>query len=290
MGGFTSSLIDVDLMQYDLDQKLAIAREFVDSTLQATKQFRPPIDLRVVTERIGINRVRLAAIEPDAMLRALPTGYEIIIKRDAPRSRQRFSWAHELGHYFLDRPKVGRRAFRGVTYEEVERACDKLAAQMLMPDHMFQYFATEVNYSLKGAANLSKLFETSIVATVRRLAELHPEHCVLTEWSWNVDRDPAPIKRYVLSNRVQSKLHGSPVNNEQPGYPVYACLRSMFSDRKSMETREWLFVVREGLNGRLSVAPELVPTEAIAIGSGDSRRVFTLSYIDRAQSVDEINS
>lgn len=83
-------------------------------------------------------------------------GYEIVVNKEHSKSRQRFTIAHELGHYIYHRDLLGKgtgdtRAFRaeGSGYPNPhialreEREANTFAANLLMPNHLIDRLRAE---------------------------------------------------------------------------------------------------------------------------------------------------
>ena len=100
----------------------------------------------------------------------------ITVNDMAPRPRQRFSGAHELGHWMCDR---GEMAFactdRSFTREWLddnpERRANQYAADLLLPQKMFSPRAKNREITFATVRDLAHLFETSVTATAIRLVE-----------------------------------------------------------------------------------------------------------------------
>lgn len=78
------------------------------------------------------------AISPDQSARA---GFAIRINRHDPDPRQRFTVAHEIGHYLIHRDQIGQGIVDDVLYRSTlsdrrEAEANRLAADILMPDHL----------------------------------------------------------------------------------------------------------------------------------------------------------
>ncbi len=266
----------------NIEEQVSFANEFIEYELNQVDQIRPPVDLRILSESLGINRIRLGDIGPDAILLSRSDNYEIIIKRDTPRTRQRFSWAHELGHFFLERPEPGGVAFRGVTYEKIERECDKLAAAILMPADIFRYHTQKSDYPLYSARGLAALFEVSHESAVRRIPEVSHEPMILTHWSFDLEKSAAPRRNVMHTDKSGWREHGRPIENERPGVPEFKIVRRLLYGESYSYAEEPTFLVNQ--RGPTSfLEPWLVPTEGIAWGRGKYRRVFTLSHLSRSQ-------
>lgn len=99
------------------------------------------------------------------------------------RPRQRFSVAHELGHWMRDREKVGfactdRALATSWDGTNPERAANAFASEMLLPAEMFKPRIQRRDPSLATCQELADQFETSLTATSLRLVELGPRIAV----------------------------------------------------------------------------------------------------------------
>jgi Zn-dependent peptidase ImmA (M78 family) len=93
---------------------------------------------------------------------------------------QRFSVAHELGHYFLPShpfaifAKSERHYSRAgfVSVDRYELEADTFAASLLMPEDLFKDAMSEFDLGLVGIESLAAMCNTSLTATAIRYAEL----------------------------------------------------------------------------------------------------------------------
>lgn len=92
-------------------------------------------------------------------------------------ARQRFSAAHELGHWMLDRGKLSgftcteKQLVTGWYGDNPERSANRFAADLLMPTYLFAPAAKEKEMTFSTVRGLCKSFETGITATAIRLVE-----------------------------------------------------------------------------------------------------------------------
>src|SRR3989442_755692 len=85
----------------------------------------------------GVN-VSAEPLDNDGYIVDVPGGAEILINERASAARQRFTLAHELGHYALQIGLAGRSEASGHT--ELERWCDRFAVGLLMPARWIDRF------------------------------------------------------------------------------------------------------------------------------------------------------
>ncbi len=129
----------------------------------------PPTDLMGIGRRLGVKDIFYESFPGSGELHKEKDGYRIVCSSDQPRSRQRFTIAHELGHVILE--STGRNAPR--EGDSVERVCDIIAAECLMPTLVFEA-RLPAEPVLGDVANLARTFDTSVTATAIRCAQLRP--------------------------------------------------------------------------------------------------------------------
>jgi hypothetical protein len=126
----------------------------------------PPTDLDTITARLNA-KISGEEIFGSGELRRGGSGYEIVYATDLSLPRRRFTIAHELAHAIID--QTGPNAPR--TGKELERLCDLIAVELLMPADIFRaHLPQELHIGEIFA--LAKRFQTSLSATARRCAEL----------------------------------------------------------------------------------------------------------------------
>lgn len=128
----------------------------------------PPTDLDTLQTRLNVKSVEpLPRLPISGELRKEDDGFVIAYSSSLTPVRRRFTIAHELGHAVLastgpNCPRYGR---------ELERICDLLAAELLMPRDLF---VARAGTGLKPAhvLRLARDFETSVMATALRCQQL----------------------------------------------------------------------------------------------------------------------
>ena len=128
----------------------------------------PPTDLVKLSYRLGIVDIRLddTMVVPGE-LRKLSDGLVVFLLPNLTRTRRRFTLAHELGHAVFE--WSGRRPQPSV---ELERLCDKFAAEFLMPRKLFAKHAGW-RPGLGQIRDLCNTFDTGLFSTLRRAADLY---------------------------------------------------------------------------------------------------------------------
>ncbi len=101
----------------------------------------------------------------------------ITVNSTSLHERQRFSGAHELGHWMCDRGKIAFACAEMVFAaewgnENPEVRANRYAADLLLPSPMFSSRAKNKDIIFATVRDLAKDFQTSLTATAIRLVEL----------------------------------------------------------------------------------------------------------------------
>ena len=129
----------------------------------------PPTNLVDLGKKIGVHEIVYERFPGSGELHKVKHGYRIVCSSDQPLTRQRFTVAHELGHAILE--KTGRNPPRKGPV--VERVCDMLATELLMPTSVFQRLLP-AQLTISAIVDLARSFQTSMKSTAIRCAELLP--------------------------------------------------------------------------------------------------------------------
>ena len=145
-------------------------------------KLEPPADLGRVAARLKIEvHEREFVPEIDGFYLRLPGAPPVIAVNNSyvkPLARRRFTLAHEIGHHLLGRAiSPNRRYFVFDTATArrsiLERACDRFATMLLMPEDLTREFYQELSHNPSNrVAILSARFGVSAPALRRRLREL----------------------------------------------------------------------------------------------------------------------
>ncbi|WP_165840852.1 ImmA/IrrE family metallo-endopeptidase [Larkinella punicea] len=122
-------------------------------------------------------------------------------RQDSPRSR--FTFGHELGHYFLDEHRIALKAGRTPSHPSVtdfssknpvELEADYFSCSLLMPETRFRTDCNHQRMSIELIQSLSKKYHTSLVATLLRYVNIgnHPIVVICSKdceilWDWKSD-------------------------------------------------------------------------------------------------------
>ena len=132
----------------------------------------------------------------------------ITVNAKAPRPRQRFSAAHELGHWMRDRGKVAfsctdRNLVREWDEDNPERRANRYAADLLLPRKFIERIARGMPPTFASARTLGETFTTSLMATAIRLVEFgaYPAMLVCTQAArreWFIRSSVVPAELWPL--------------------------------------------------------------------------------------------
>jgi Zn-dependent peptidase ImmA (M78 family) len=127
----------------------------------------PPTNLEQLGVRLNVRRIRFEDLPVAGALVRLDDGFEILCSSSAGSGRQQFTIAHEIAHAIFE--STGPRCPQGG--DELERLCDMLATEILMPRSFFLEMCDPV-ISISNLYRLARSFKTSLSATAIRSAEL----------------------------------------------------------------------------------------------------------------------
>lgn len=142
----------------------------------------PPADLEKVARKLGLDLYFKEFVpEIDGIYLRMPGAPPIIVINNCyikPSGRRRFTLAHEIGHHLLctRTPKNTRLFFLdGVSTSRstMERACDKFASLLLMPEDITRKWFQELDGNPQYRVSImSERFQVSPSAMRIRLKEL----------------------------------------------------------------------------------------------------------------------
>ena len=143
---------------------------------------RMPVDVDALARDLGVNVVHAhdlgsqvaGKIQRDARLGG-PSGFAVYVNANDPPRRQRFTLAHELGHYILHRDLmdggiVDDTMYRSPLGDWYERQANRFAADVLLPEQLVR---SEYRRGNKALNVLAKRFDVSPDAMRIRLKELN---------------------------------------------------------------------------------------------------------------------
>jgi Zn-dependent peptidase ImmA (M78 family) len=135
------------------------------------------IHLEGIAEHCGATIVYRRTVGCEARVLGYGDRAIITVNEAAPVGRRRFSAAHELGHWLLDRGTVSLTCTedtltREWSDETIERRANRYAADLLLPDFMVRPIVQDYDITFAMVEHLIDQFNTSFTTTAIRLVEL----------------------------------------------------------------------------------------------------------------------
>jgi len=143
----------------------------------------PDEELGALARRLGVSRIIEQSLPFEGGLFRFPHG-ELVIKlnSEGPYVRKRFTLAHEIGHLLLNTVPAFRSAPR--TDKALERTCDLIAAELLMPTSEAVEFVRGLGSPSpeKLAAIASKYSVSAQTAAIRVHDDFKLWKCCIAMW------------------------------------------------------------------------------------------------------------
>ena len=233
--------------------------------LTAISHSGPPTDLDAVGSLWTTLNVHEEDLDQEGYLLCFGSlGADILIRRDDPPSRKRFTLAHELGHWTLANLEKGNVLFGEGNKKTLslqphhkrrtpeEAWCNKFAGCLLMPAGDLRSFLNDVNLSNlpHSISRGHAIFGVSQEAFISRICELTPI-CVFEVVS---TAENLKIRRKFLSNAASERPVSQAVealfghyhkNNDLPVGPVKSHNHEVETilTRRSRYGQSWLVTV-----------------------------------------------
>lgn len=208
------------------------------------------IDVDVLAQYCGATITYEPLTGCEARVLGLDDRAIITVNSKSIRTRQRFSAAHELGHWMHDRGKLAAAC----TYAAIsnswgtdrESRANEYASDLLLPGHMFVPRAKNREITFATVDDLRAVFNTSMTATAIRLVRLGPYPSMV------ICTGPEGRQWFVASSEIERRLW--PLKKPGPNTAAHALLRdSIVNDVPAdVDADEWIdrddadeYVVRE---------------------------------------------
>lgn len=157
----------------------------VEALLEKARVRMPPVDLDSISRVQGVTRVeRVRMGSVLGMTTQLSSGFSIKLNSRVPM-KERFTYAHEIAHTLLTPPNwqsggVHRRT--RTTGSSLERLCDEIAAELLMPHTWVLPVIRGGRIGAKSVLKVAGTFDTSLNAAAIRVAELSKCNVGISCW------------------------------------------------------------------------------------------------------------
>ncbi|MBF8268239.1 MAG: Peptidase protein [Dehalococcoidia bacterium] len=170
------------------------------------------------------------------------------------------------------------------SYRKVEKVCDRLAAEILMPEDTFRRHMEETVMTLASVQRLAQIFETSVQSAAIRFVDFLPFPAVLTIWKQSGTEELFLKPGWTHRNtHCRPYTYGIQKNKEARyigPYQAFSSIRPIQTEETL--TRTWRENIVGSFPDRRSVdrlKRSTFPTESMAFGSGQNRYVLSLSYV-----------
>lgn len=206
------------------------------------RQFRsafddsPPFNLDALASFRGLRHSTDAPeFSKDSEIAPQADGHVVLrVNRDRPLTRQRFSIGHEIGHTLFPEYQVTVRCRKAADRDWadpenlLETLCDVAASEFLFPEPWFHTQVHEMTLCAAGVVQLTKHYEASPEATVRRLVEIHSQPLAAVFFSWKLK--PTEIRQRANDRRQRCMFPDDELPEAQPKLRVdYAILNDGFA-------------------------------------------------------------
>ena len=173
------------LNRYGSLQTEADVFHYVDFLRESARlNCRPPVDFTKIYATFGMPiPLRVPLEDQQGILLNSSTGM-ILIREGDPVVRQRFTEGHELMELLFDAQADVVQELNLPNWDEArkEKLCDAGAAELLMPKSLFRSHIQHLGTSMKTARSLSRIYHTSLIATLIRMVELTSGDYAIALW------------------------------------------------------------------------------------------------------------
>ena len=245
-----------------------------------------------LARRFGVTKIVKKPLSISGMLVPKDDGYVIVLKEADPPTRQRFSFAHEIGHLVIqahrqstgsevhERGSRARAAGHGDKKEE--RLCEAIAAELLMPAKSFGERLRGLGQSLQTVPALANAFRTSITSTAIRYCEMLDTPCLLSRWRATKGNHLRTVPDWQLRNEVPGPVaqviirRGTSAGGTSLCGPITA-----FNEGIPVTTYEPLHTkVQDPGSGRTYIQFPHYRTESMGFGLRERRFVLSVTYLE----------
>jgi Zn-dependent peptidase ImmA (M78 family) len=215
----------------------------VSTTLEGISY--PPLVLEDLFTKLNISGVRIEDDLPfSGELRPDNGHFIIVCSKHLSANRRRFTIAHELAHaiFELSGPKCPRSG------RELERLCDMIAAEFLMPWRAFKARAGDVP-GVDQVLQLARVFQTSLTATAIRCNKLFDVTIFAAQtdavlWGYGAIRKGPTRHLDSTLRRLIREAQSLPKGTQVLPLEIRGTLRSWVVQYRSIGNEQTLFVLQ----------------------------------------------
>lgn len=258
-------------MNWSTEQKILKSLQAARNLLGRAGIYDPPVELERVATICGATVDYASLGSLDACL--IPKPGKLFIKVNNLKShvRQRFSLAHEIGHILLDE-SLAQPEFRSAVNRPAkwkETACDFIAAELLLPIHLFLPRMKANPISSLSILRLARQFDASIEATAIRYGNFIDDDVQVILWERQDDK-------LVAKSRAGSEIIPTASGNTPPTILLSDTTRvppRAVGQRNVLTDREYVPSLGHPL-----------ATEAKWLRFGSTDRVLSVTFRDGSES------
>ena len=237
-----------------------------------------PVNLKTLGSYWGVKAVIERQLDVGGLLyRHDADRSTIFLKQDDVLGRRRFSWAHELGHIVMANRASPQVACRKVNNNNraLERCCDLIATEILMPQDSFMEVTDQSCWSLRAVRSLASTFQVTVQAAARRLLELIDEPALISVWR---PQSELPLRSVKYSWAIPNTL-GKSFRPEVRWQTNPVALWPIYEASSNRTVVEGACKVLMKVQGETLY--KWVHTEALAVGRGDKQTLLGFHYLSR---------
>jgi hypothetical protein len=255
---------------------------YARSLLDSSGAWALPVPLDRITAHHGFH-LRSASLQQRGFLH----GDTIFVNSDDPLVVQRFSEGHELMESLAVAladedtsclPPGLRQTFR----RDKERFCEQGAAELLLPAELVFPLVSSGGLTLARGREISRLCQTSVTATIRRMLEADMEPCIFA-----LLKEGHRKSQVVPSQVGQGVLWGTPEEWDpaaelrvwkrwsSPQTQAFLCFNESFSRETSIYQ-----TLSEGIVGEIKCAYEMLDLEHISDMCQTESMLVTIDHSD----------
>jgi len=185
---FKSSSSLNSFLFFNEERSAQYVRDICDDLVVRTNQIEPPYDPNKYADFFGIV-VRELDILEDGRIFHYGNKQIIILKKNSPITRKRFTCCHEIVHNFFsameERPFLrGKKQAKGAYSLSLieENLCNLGATYLLMPHEKFKDIASQFKPSWENVKHLASKFIVSPETLAYHLIDTDSWHCSFARW------------------------------------------------------------------------------------------------------------
>jgi hypothetical protein len=260
---------------------IAKAKQLVNQLVDYRGHDKPPFLPKEYSRFVNIREIQKTNLgDTSGLILKFHDGYVIKVNQDHYQVRQNFSCAHEIGHILFSDLKL-ENYVRNIEYRTLntsktmeirararETLCDAAAAELLMPELVFRKYLSTFGLSITSVEYLANIFQVSVQAATRRIAEVSIEPCVAILWHPYPKIKPKGLRPYIgrqSSGKANYLPAFKPVDVSSALYKAY---------QNDTLVKTWKLFKDGNTVKRL-------PVEAKGFGRGETRFVISFAFPDR---------